>query len=88
MPQRATPGCGAKMELRHVMEGGSTTKKVLAGLIGAAAREACAARTDGGPFRGTVLGPGLEDRGGVVRSEGGIRGERLPNSSPRHGSEG
>ena len=31
------PNCGAKMELRHVMEGGSTTKKVLAGLIRAAA---------------------------------------------------
>ena len=31
------PSCGAKMELRHVMEGGLTTKKVLAGLIRAAA---------------------------------------------------
>ena len=29
-----------------------------------------AAQTDGGHFRGTVLRPGLEDRGGVVRSEG------------------
>ena len=34
---RAATGHGAKMELRHVMEGGLTTKKVLAGLIRAAA---------------------------------------------------
>src|SRR5262249_4414002 len=26
------PRCGARMELRHVMEGGPTTKRVLAGL--------------------------------------------------------
>ena len=31
------PTCGAKMELRHVMEGGPTTQRVLAGLIRAAA---------------------------------------------------
>ena len=31
------PTCGAKMELRHVMEGGPATKRVLAGLIRAAA---------------------------------------------------
>ncbi len=31
------PKCGAKMALHHVMEGGPTTKRVLAGLIRAAA---------------------------------------------------